>query len=149
MTIDSVLLRCGSCHTVNRVPVSRLNEKSKCGKCRGLLDFPRSPVEVTDSNFTREVLEWPGVVLLFFWATWCAHCRGMMLMLEDLARNKAGIIKAGMINTEQSLILARRFDVMSVPRLTLYRNGKMLDELNGAVSKSQLEEWIEYALRRP
>jgi thioredoxin 2 len=72
----------------------------------------------------------------------------MMPMLEDLARRKAGIIKVGMVNTEQAVMLARRFEVMSVPRLALYRNGSVLDELNGAVSRSQLEEWIAHVLRR-
>ncbi len=88
-------------------------------------------------------------MIVFFWAPWCAHCRGMFPMLEDLARRKAGALKVAMINTEKELNLARSFSVMSVPRLTLYRGGKIVDELNGAVQRGQLEGWLDYWLTGP
>lgn len=147
MTGDTVLIRCSSCAAVNRVPADRLMERPKCGRCKAHLAFPNVPLEITDASFGREVLEWPGIALVFFWAPWCAHCRGMFPILEDLARRKAGIIKVGMINTERELQLARRFAVMSVPRIALYRSGGVIGELNGAVSGQQLSEWIEYSFR--
>ena len=147
-TFNTVLLRCRSCLTANRVPADRLPEHPKCGKCGAFLDFPKAPVEVTDSNFTHEVLDWPGIVVVFFWAPWCAHCRGMFPMLEDLARQKAGIIKVCLVNSEASPLLARQFSVMSVPRLMLYRNGTLINELNGAVQRQQLEDWLGYSLER-
>jgi thioredoxin 2 len=149
MPKNTVLLRCKSCKTVNRVPVAKLGDRPKCGKCGTLLEFPRMPLEVTERNFKEEVLENPGIVLIFFWATWCAHCRGMIPMIEDLARQKAAIIKVGMVNTEKETYLSRGFDIMSVPRLTLYRYGRIIDELNGAVQKTQFDAWIEAALSRP
>lgn len=149
MIMDSVLLRCASCRTVNRVPAQRLQEQPRCGRCRNLIDFPRSPVPVTDSTFSREVLEHPGFVLIFFWAPWCAHCRGMFPIMDDLARQRAGVLKIGMINTEQETLLAGRFSVMSVPRLTLYRNGIVIDELNGAVPKPALDQWLNMQLNKP
>jgi thioredoxin 2 len=144
MPDNSVLLRCGKCAAVNRVPAGRLAERPKCGKCKTPLDFPAVPVDIASSEFDREVLGWPGVVLVFFWASWCAHCRGMFPIIEDLARRRAGIIKVARVNTEREPVLARRFDVMSVPRLTLYRNGEKLTDLNGAVQKRQLDEWLAY-----
>lgn len=145
---NSVLLRCRSCRTVNRVPVDKLSAAPKCGKCKTELHFPSRPVEVTDANFRQEVLEHPGAVLIFFWAPWCAHCRGIFPVLEDLARQRAGILKIGMINTEKEKYLASTFSIMSVPRLTFYRYGKILDELNGAVPRPQLEEWIANQMSR-
>ncbi len=144
MSTSTTLLRCRACRTVNRVPVERLTEKPICGKCKTYLDFPRAPVEGTTASFDSEVFETPGLVLVFFWAPWCAHCRGMMPAIEDLARRRAGRVKVVMVNTEKETSLARRFDVMSVPRLTLYRAGQQVNELNGAVSRSQLDEWIGY-----
>jgi thioredoxin 2 len=149
MPENTVLLRCISCKAVNRVPVAKLGDRPNCGKCGTLLEFSRRAVEVTDRNFKEEVLENPGIVLVFFWATWCAHCRGMIPMIEDLARQKAGMIKVGMVNTEKETYLSRGFNIMSVPRLTLYRYGRIIDELNGAVQKSQFNAWIEAALSRP
>jgi thioredoxin 2 len=144
MSNGSALLRCRSCRTVNRVPVGRLAEKPKCGKCKAYLDFPHAPVEGTAANFDSEVLDSPGLVLVFFWAPWCAHCRGMMPSIQELARRMAGRLKVVMVNTEKETPLARRFDVMSLPRLTLYRGGQQVNELNGAVSSTQLNEWIGY-----
>ncbi len=144
MSNDTTLLRCRACRTVNRVPVERLNEKPVCGKCRARLDLPRAPIEGTGENFDYEVYDSPGLVLVFFWAPWCSHCRGMMQVIEDLARRLPGRLKVVMVNTEKETTLARRFDVMSVPRLTLYRGGRQLNEINGAVSGSQMDEWIRY-----
>ena len=144
MNDRTTLLRCRTCRTVNRVPVDRLAERPKCGKCGAYLEFARSPVEGTGSNFDSVVLDSPGLVLVFFWAPWCAHCRGMMPAVEDLARRFAGKLKVVMVNTEKETSLARRFDVMSVPRLTLYRGGRQVNEINGAVSGTQLDEWIVY-----
>lgn len=146
--MEAALLRCKACKTVNRVPSVRLAEKPLCGKCKAHLDFPRVPVEGTSANFEEEVLESPGFVLLFFWAPWCAHCRGMMPSLENLARQKAGRLKVVMINTEKETYLAGRFQIMSVPRLVLYRNGHQVDEVNGALSWSKLDEWTESYLRQ-
>ena len=144
MTNSTTLLRCRTCRTVNRVPVDRLAESPKCGKCKAYLDFPRAPVEGTGANFDSEVFDSPGLVLVFYWAPWCAHCRGMMPAIQELARSMAGRLKVIMVNTEKEISLARRFDVMSLPRLALYRGGQQVNELNGAVSRAQLDEWIAY-----
>lgn len=148
MSESTVLLRCGNCYTVNRIPASKLRAHPKCGRCMSLLDFPERPVEITASGFDREVLDHPGVVLLFFWAPWCAHCRAMLSLMEEVAREKAGMIKVAMVNTEKETSLARRFDVMSVPKSVLYRYGKKIDEINGEMRKEQLEAWIGYSLGR-
>ncbi len=147
MAIDSVLLRCSSCRTVNRVPAQRLPEHPRCGKCGSVVDFPRTPAEVTGRTFDHEILDHPGYVLLFFWASWCAHCKGMFPVIEELARELAGIVKVGLINTEQEPRLASLFNIMAVPRLTLYRNGRVMDELDGAASKPKLISWIESHLQ--
>jgi thioredoxin 2 len=144
MADASVLLRCGKCSTVNRVPAARLPDRPKCGKCKAALEFPTAPIDIATDDFDRDVLGWPGIVLVFFWASWCAHCRGMFPIIDALARRRAGIIKVARVNTEKEPVLARRFDVMSLPRLTLYRNGEKLTELNGAVQSRQLEEWLAY-----
>jgi thioredoxin 2 len=144
MSDKTVLLRCGSCAAINRLPAARLTDRPLCGKCKSQLEFPSVPVEATASNFDTEVLGWPGAVLVFFWAPWCAHCRGMFPIIDELAHRRAGILKVVRVNTEKEILLARRFDVVSVPRLALYRNGEKLNEINGAVQRLQLEEWLDY-----
>ncbi len=148
MSENSVLLRCRSCATVNRIPTNRLMDGPKCGKCKILLEFPRTSIEATLSNFDSEVLRSPGFVLVFFWAPWCSHCRAMIPMIEQLARERAGMVKVAMVNTEKETFLARRFDVLSVPKMALYRNGEKINELNGALNKTDLEAWIDYSTKR-
>jgi thioredoxin 2 len=144
MIANSVLLRCRLCAALNRVPADRLADHPKCGKCKSLLEFPKAPIEVTTSNFDIEVLGSPGIVIVFFWAPWCAHCRAMIPILQELARERVGLIKVVMVNTEKESLLARRFDVLSVPKLALYQGGGKINELNGAVKKSDMESWIDY-----
>ena len=93
------------------------------------------------------MLDSPGFVLVFFWAPWCAHCMGLFPIIRDFARQRAGVVKVATINTEQEQGLARSFVVMSVPRLTLFKHGRLLNELNGAVSSRQLDEWADYQIR--
>ena len=88
-----------------------------------------------------------GFVLVFFWAPWCAHCMGLFPIIRDFARQRAGVVKVATINTEKEQGLARSFVVMSVPRLTLFKHGRLLNELNGAVSSRQLDEWADYQIR--
>jgi thioredoxin 2 len=147
MSEGSVLLRCRLCATVNRIATNRLTDRPKCGRCKALLEFPKTPVEVTAANFDGEVLGSPGAVLVFFWAPWCAHCRAMIPIIEGLGRQRAGMIKVATVNTEKESLLARRFDILSVPRLELYRNGKKINELNGAVKKQDLEVWLDNLMR--
>ena len=85
-------------------------------------------------------------MLVFLWASWCPHCSGMFPSLEETARGKSGLLKVVTINTEQEPSLARSFNAMSVPRLTLYKGGRIVAELNGAVPKSQLDLWLDQHL---
>jgi len=71
----------------------------------------------------------------------------MIPIIEGLGRQRAGMLKVATVNTEKESLLARRFDILSVPRLELYRNGKKINELNGAVKKQELEEWLDYLMR--
>ena len=146
MADSTVLLRCRNCGTVNRIPAVKLQALPKCGRCGSPVDFPDSPVEVTASNFDAEVLDHPGAVLLFFWAPWCAHCRAMLALMEEVAREKAGMIKVATINSEKEPSLARRFSILSVPRLILYRYGKKLEEISGELRKDQIHAWLGYSL---
>ena len=70
MKHKSVLLRCVKCGAVNSVPEDRIGEHPKCGKCGSYIYFPVRPVDATVESFSREVLEWPGAVLVEFWAPW-------------------------------------------------------------------------------
>lgn len=147
MTDDSVLLRCPACGIANRVAVRRLTEGPRCGKCKHILDFPKSATEVSEATFDKEVLKWPGVVLVVFWSPVCSVCVSILPMLQDLARKKAGAAKIVLINADKEWFFSNRFTIQSVPTFILYRHGVRVGEIKGAPPLPQLEEWIDDAIR--
>ncbi|MCX5720298.1 MAG: thioredoxin TrxC [Nitrospirae bacterium] len=143
MTKDTVFLRCNNCRTVNRVSVDKLMNHPKCGKCKAFLEIPQRPIELTASNFYHEVLEWPDVVLVEFWAPWCGHCLVMAPVLDEIAHEKAGLLKVVKVNLDNEPTLGARFRIQITPTLMLYRKGEKLGEIGGALPKTELEAWID------
>jgi len=148
MADGSAYIRCRSCGALNRVPAHRLMERPRCGKCKGFLEFPTKPVEATAQSFGREVFEWPGVVLVEFWSVRCGACALIQPLLENVAHRKAGLVKVVKVNIERELSLSNRFQIRSTPTLLVYRNGKMVDELYGALPEHEMQSWMEAAINR-
>ncbi len=143
----TVLLRCKSCNVVNKIPPGKLLERPKCGKCKEPLEFPKTPVEITATDFEQEVFKWPGLVMLDFWARWCGACRMIEPVINDLAYQRAGQLKIVKIDVDKEAQIANRFGIRATPTLILYQKGKKLNEITGALSKQQLEDWIDHSLR--
>lgn len=140
---DTALVRCRKCGVINRVPVDKIALGPICGKCKSFLDIPRRPVPVSSANFDREVLDWPGLVLVDFWAPWCAHCAGMDIALDELAGQRTGRLKIVKVNAQTDPDLVSKFDIRGIPTLMLFENGTRLDEMPGALQKQQIEEWVD------
>jgi thioredoxin 2 len=147
MKRDKVMLRCISCRAVNKVPVIRLKEEPKCGKCKSTLSFPTNPVKGKGITFDSEVMDWPGLVLVEFFAHWCGHCRIFNPTLEGFAREKAGIIKIVQIDVDEEPDLTQSFKVRATPTIILYENGKKLDMMSGALPREKLELWIDSVIQ--
>ncbi|MEW6054205.1 MAG: thioredoxin TrxC [Nitrospirota bacterium] len=147
MSEHQALLRCPACGAVNRVSADRLRDQPKCGKCSNLLEVTGKPVDVSATGFEREVLQWPGAVLVEFWAQWCGYCRMIAPAIDALARAKAGLVKVVRVNVDKAPELAQRFGIRATPTFLLYRNGNKVNEIGGALPGDQLEIWIESSLK--
>ena len=143
MKVDAAFVRCTHCKTINRLPADKLRRSPKCGKCKSFLEFNKRPIEATVSNFDREVLAWPGIVLVEFWSSQCGHCMRIAPIIEALAQERAGLIKVVTVNIENESPLASRFQIRATPIMMLYRNGDRLSETAGALPKEQVEAWID------
>lgn len=143
MTNDFILLRCKSCRTVNRLPADKLESNPICGKCKTPLEYPMLPVHGTALNFEQEVLEWPGLSLVEFWAKWCGACRIIAPVLDQLAAERAGRLKVVKVEVDEEPNLAGRFHIKATPTLLLYKNGSKVNEIAGSLDKKQLEDWID------
>lgn len=141
---EAAIILCKSCNAVNRVPAKRLKENPLCGKCKALLDFPMSPVKITEESFDRETATWPEAVLVFFWARGCELCRTVESVVEDIAFLRAGRIKVLKADVDAVPLLFHRFDIRSTPAFIVFRNNAPIARLEGVPrEKRELLQWIE------
>ena len=92
-------------------------------------------LEVTVENFDEKVLNSEKLVMLDFWATWCGPCRMLSPIVDEVAEER-GDIKVGKVNVDEQPELAGQFDVMSIPTLLVFENGKLVNRAVGARPKS-------------
>ncbi len=96
----------------------------------------------TDATFDEHVKSSDVPVLVDFWAEWCGPCKMISPVLEEIAEEHAGKIRIGKLNIDDNLDVTRRFDVMSIPTLILFKDGEPQVRLIGAKPKGQLLEEI-------
>jgi thioredoxin 1 len=98
---------------------------------------------VENQTFRQEVIESAVPVLVDFWAEWCAPCRALAPTLEDLNREMAGKVKIVKVNVDQSPDLAQQFNIRSIPTLLLFKDGTVVNQSIGNVSKADLKAKLE------
>lgn len=103
-------------------------------------------LELNEMNFDEEVLRSPMPVLVDFWATWCMPCRMMAPVVADIAREWAGRVKVGKVNTDDAPSLAMRYGVHAIPTLIFFQDGKEVERVVGYVPKKSLEERLRRIL---
>jgi len=94
---------------------------------------------VTDDNFASEVEQHDGLAVVDFWATWCAPCRMIAPIVEQLAGEYEGKAKVTKLDVDSNQKTAMKFNVRSIPTILFFKGGKVVDQVVGAVPKSQLE----------
>ena len=100
-----------------------------------------SAININKKNFQNEVLSSDKPVLLDFWASWCAPCRRVVPIVEEIADERRDI-KVGKINVDEEPELANKFSIMSIPTLVVMKNGKIVQQVSGARPKNAILEML-------
>ena len=102
---------------------------------------PNKPVDLTDASFTGAVQNHP-LVVVDCWAPWCGPCLHVSPVIEEIARDYAGRIFFGKLNIDENREVATQYEIMSIPTLLVFKNGKLVDRIVGAMPRQMLEPKI-------
>jgi len=100
------------------------------------------PVTLTDDNFQTEVLNSEKPVLVDFWAEWCGPCRMVAPIVEELAKEYEGSLKVGKVDVDANQKVSMQFGIRSIPTLLVFKGGKVVEQVIGAVPKRALADKV-------
>ncbi len=96
------------------------------------------PIVITDSAFEEEVVKSDKLVVVDFWAVWCGPCKMIAPILEEIATEYDGKLKVAKVDVDSNAKIAAQYGIMSIPTLLFFKDGKVIDQVIGAIPKAQL-----------
>jgi thioredoxin 1 len=102
-----------------------------------------SALHLTEATFDAELGKHNEVVMVDFWAEWCAPCRAIAPTLDELARESSGAITLAKVNVDENPGLAARYGIRSIPTILFMKEGKVVDQVIGVVPKAQLKKKLD------
>jgi thioredoxin 1 len=95
-------------------------------------------IKLDESNFDRELTRDDKPVIVDFWAEWCGPCKMIAPLLDEIAREKAGVVKVAKVNVDESQSLSLKYNIRAIPALLFFKNGQLRDQVTGVTSKKDL-----------
>jgi thioredoxin 2 len=142
--MNPIQICCPTCFAANRVPAERLSDKPQCGKCkRGL--FLQKAQELNSGNVAATLAKNDIPVLVDCWAPWCGPCKTFAPIFEQAAAQFEPTIRFAKLNTEAVPSIAQRWNIRSIPTLILFKGGKEIQRMSGALPLPQLQQWLRTA----
>lgn len=123
----------------------KMAELQKVAATKAMMSSLTRPIVLNDSNFKMEIAKYP-VILVDFWAPWCGPCRMVSPIIEQLAREYAGKVAFGKVNVDENQMISALFGIQSIPTMMIFKNGKAVDVIVGAMPKAQIEMKIKQQL---
>ena len=123
----------------------KMAELQKAAASKTMMSALSEPVVLTDSNFKDEIAKYP-VMLVDFWAPWCGPCRMVSPIIEQLAKEYSGRVAFGKVNVDKNQMITGSFGIQSIPTMMIFKGGKAVDVMIGALPKAQIEMKIRQQL---
>ena len=126
---------------LERIKQAKLREKMKRLASEKQGTSLNEPVEMTDATF-KEMIQNHSLVVVDCWAPWCGPCQMVAPVIKELARDYAGKILFGKLNVDKNQEVSTQYGIMSIPTLLVFKNGKLVDTIIGAIPRQMLEPKI-------
>ena len=95
-------------------------------------------ITLNESNFDRELTQDDKPMIVDFWAEWCGPCKMIAPLLDEIAREKAGVVKIAKVNVDDNQSLSFKYNIRAIPALLFFKNGQLRDQIIGVTSKKDL-----------
>lgn len=105
-------------------------------------EMPNKPINITDADLDENINKY-SIIVVDCWAPWCGPCRMVGPVIDDLAKEMQGKIVFGKLNVDENQITTTKYQIMSIPSLLVFKNGKLVDKLVGALPKEMLLQKLE------
>ena len=132
---------CPNCEAINRVPLPKMSEAPKCGKCKSPL-FTGHPVPLDSASFVKHVGHNTIPVVVDFWAAWCGPCKTMAPLFERAATELEPSVRLVKLDTEAESAVAARYGIRSIPTFAIFREGHEVARQAGAMDYANLLRWL-------
>ncbi len=137
-----VHVTCSHCGSKNRLPQERLGDKPVCGKCKKPV-LGNKPLQLGGANVAAVLNHNDLPVLVDCWAPWCGPCKTFAPIFDQAASQWQTKLRLAKLNTEVEQGVASRWGIRSIPTLILFRQGKEVARMSGALPLPQLQQWLQ------
>lgn len=139
--MENITVVCSHCFKSNRLPKQESYTKANCGECKKSL-LNGDPVSLTKSNFGTFLNNNDIPVIIDFWATWCGPCRAFAPIFKSVANEFSLKVRFAKVDVDAESSVAQRFNIQSIPTLILFKNGKEIRRVAGALDAAKLKKFI-------